>query len=488
MKSPRRSFSEKEIQNSLDNPAINKIKNELANMADILREESPSDATADDVHMQRRGPQTRGRGPMVNRGQDARVNATTDKTDRILKQLGEARGVDFGRHMKSEIIDEDDYDHDEESLPPPRPRPEKRSVEAPEQGLLTNRDAVFPRPGNAGRDSRLSAPELTRLQQLELEVENLKSDKKDASIGKRVPTDKPQTGRLRFARKPTQTPEGFQKVDLQSDFLFYDFSRDDFIFRPIDAPTQVLITNAKQANDGNGDESMLYDALQNCAGPRIDLRDLTYEDMYNLLTWLQFNSYPNVPFDIDWTSKYGNVNSLTLEQHNIRYLRIGATREEVARWRAMGLDYPRVRDREILKSDLEPEDRDIYRRAQYFAGNSPEEKVERFYSASAQLLAEYPRMLEACRHGIFDHIDLVDQHYDPKAHLRSLRESIGRMEKDAERYKEDPQFYLSLMAEIEGITTKANEIEQSLKNGVRVEPDAERVSLVFAPLAFFPVL
>jgi hypothetical protein len=483
------SFSEKQINQAVDNPEINRIKDELANMADLLRqEETPSEDRADDTHMQRRATQPRGRGPIGNRDKGARVDATTERTDRILKRLGEARGVDFSQHL-SKPQEEDDYDDEsEEGLPPPRPRPSGPGVAPQDKGLLTNRDAVFPQRGKPGLDERLSAPDLSRIQRLELELDSLKQDRKDEAAGKRVPTHEPQVGKLRFARKPTHTTDGFQKVDLQSDFLFYNWSRDDFVLRPVDAATQILVTNAKQAKDGVGDESMLYDALQNCAGPGIDLRQLTYPDLYYVLMWLQFNSYPNVPFDIDWTSKYGNLNKFTLEQHNLRYLRPSATREDIARWRAMGLDYPRVRDREILKSDLDPEDLSVYRRAQYFVGDTPEEKVDRFYSAPASVLAEYPKMLEKCNHGIFDHMDLVDQYYDPAVHVLQLRETARRIETDGDRYKEDPVFHLNLMSEAEGIRTRADEIEQSLKQGVRVEPDAERVTLVFSPLAFFPVL
>lgn len=480
-----RSYSEKEIASRLKNPEIDKIRNELTSMADDLRREDATEE-GDDSHMQRRSTQSRGRGPMANRQQDARVNASTETTDRILRSLSQMRGgVDFGRG-KPEA--QEQTDEEENDLPPPRPRPSGPGMVPQDQGLLTNADAYFPKAGSRNADQRMPAPDISRIQKLELELENLKKDSLDREKGKRVPTEQPTPGKLRFARKAKATPEGFQKVDLQSDCLFYDFPRDEFLLRPVDAATQVLISNAKQAKNGVGDESMLFDALQNCTTDNIDLRQLTYPDLYYVLMWLQFNSYPNVPFDIDWTSKYGNLNRFTLENHNLRYLRIGASREDVARWRGMGLDYPRVTDREILNSDLEKEDLDVYRRAQYFAGETPEDKVEAFYAASAQTLAEYPKMMDKCNHGIFDSVDLVDQHFDPAVQAQRLRDSADKMEQDSEKYKEDPEFYLSLMGEVEGLRTQAETIETSLKNGVRVEPDAERITLVFSPLAFFPVL
>ena len=504
----QRSYSEKQINKALDNPRILKKKAEITAMAEALKlAERPDDGTYadDDAEMQRPIAQPRApRGPLVNQSQEKRVEAAAENVERILRSLNRGNPADQ-QHAQEHAEDDGDAEDlsfldplpEENDLPPPRPRPGiRRTIPDPtekgEREIISNRDAArSPQyPGAQGKPEFHPQPSLSEMQTLRLQIEQQNKDIESLKAGKRLPVADPGTGKLRFARKPKIDMESAQKVDLLSEHLFYDFSPDDFTVRPVDIQAQFGITAAKQARDGAGDVLALVDVLQTLVNPAIDVQLLTRPDFYYLMYWLRFNSYPSIPFNIYWDSRYGHKIPYTLTKTNLTYKRAEPNLDDLMRWQEMGLDYPRMRDWLILEFfDLDPEDREIYRKAQWFKGDTPEEKVDRMYASSVDTLAQIDAFREACNHGVFDTVDLVDLYFEPAPWRETLLKAIATIHERAEEYKDsEPLMYVEIMATAEVYQTEADTIQAKLEKGERVEPDAERVSLRFSPLAFFPDL
>lgn len=512
-----RAYSEDMIQKALNNPAIQKVKSHITDMAEQLKhmesDGSPVTTQEDDQTFQRavskprQQPAQRPRGPLAGQNAERRVQAKEETVDRILHTLQQGRGQiptddadegeDIADPRNQGFVDDFDDGEDadpsdfvEPEMPPPRPRPRPgQARQRPENpGPITNRDVA--RGTQAQTGGYQPPPRLSDVQALRLELEQTRTEMAALRDGKRVPSADAGTGKIRFARKPTRAMGDAQKVPLLSEHLFYKFSPDDFTARVVDIQTQFMISQAKAARDGQGDVPMLIDALQLLVNPEVDLRLLTEPDFFYFLYWMRFNSYPAMPFNIRWRSRYGNENLFAVTEPNLRYLRCEPDLDDLVKWQDMGLDYPRMRDWEILNCmDLEPEDREIYERAQYFQGDTPEEKVDRMYAASPQALFEKDRMMAACNHGVIDTVDLVDLHFDPVKWRDQILSQIPAIREDAESYKVDePMMALQINARADAYQTEADAITDSLAKGERVEANAERVALRFAPLAFFPLL
>lgn len=132
-----------------------------------------------------------------------------------------------------------------------------------------------------------------------------------------------------------------------------------------------------------------------------DIRTLTVADFYYIMYWQRLNSYPNSPFEIDWTSRYGTDEKLVLTMDSLTVDFLKADAEEYAGYTAKGLKLPSVADLIFLQNTtVDADERWLYERAQFLTGDSLEEKLRRLDEADMSLLEDIRAFTEATQHGV----------------------------------------------------------------------------------------
>jgi hypothetical protein len=158
-----------------------------------------------------------------------------------------------------------------------------------------------------------------------------------------------------------------------------------------------------------------------------------------------------------------------------------------------GVCVPTLREWELLNADnlLTDEDKDIVLRAQFYTGNTLEEKVDNYFENGVTLDATY--LVEELRrrstHGVRNTVNLIDAKYDQKAYTKERRDYLENLKVEAMQYKDDnAPLYSVYMDEINEVTVEVEDLETKLKNGEQVRAEVETRPVRFSALEIFPFL
>ncbi len=251
--------------------------------------------------------------------------------------------------------------------------------------------------------------------------------------------------------------------------------------------------------------TLLVDALSRCIHG-LDTRDLTPPDFFFLMYWIRDNSFPTSPLRIEWISRYGNTNHLSIQKRDLVLTELEMTREEAAEWREKGITFPTVRDMEMLSDDdLPTTDRWMLQYAQYAAIENPAassdytgDKIAALHALSKQhglekSIALIDEFAGKITHGVRESFTIRDPQFEPLAaaqHFENLGKRImstlEEMPEEDTRGKED--VFLGLLSRANAYLAEAAGIRAAVEAGETVVAEEEVVALSITATDFFPSL
>jgi hypothetical protein len=377
--------------------------------------------------------------------------------------------------------------------PPPRMQrqafnpdldPETEREEPEDLGPITNRNS---RVDNSGPIAPPTIPEVDLLKK-QLSDTQARLEQLERGTGKPVETKEPKPV-LNLASRRKAYNSKYAAVIPPSQGNFYTFPIDQLRVKRIDVDIQRSITMAKTSRD----ISLLIDAVGATLESPLDIRDLTHEDWFYTLYYHLFASYPKSSFTLNWDSKYGNRNAYKITESDITYVNPGISKQEYTeKFLSKGICVPTLRDWELLNTDshLSAEDKDIFFRAQWYVGDSIEEKVDKYFECGETL--DYTYLVDELKarsiHGVRNTVNVIDAHYDQKVYTSQRREYLESLKIEAEQYKDNAPLHSVYLAEINEIAVEVEDLETKLANGEQVRAEVETHPVRFDALDIFPVL
>lgn len=424
---------------------------------------------------------------------DIRERRIPDNMRRRLEQSGQRPApqstsrsqtdTDFDDAMKLDIDDsalQDLLSSNAPQVPPPQ-APRQPPQPARTREVVTN---------NTNSGGAMAPPNITP-EQIRAKLARNKDENKEKDAPSRVVS--PAKPRLIVAPTTPETVD-YTRIELLSGFIFYE--HDELQVRKIDLVTHIKINRAQSTNDF----SLLVDAIGSTLLPGgLDIRDLTVPDFYFLLYWHRLNSYSSTPFNVTWTSKYGNQNTYRITDTDISYEPPKLSKEDFLQWYEEGYDLPRVRDIEVWeREEFSPEEEFIWNKAQWFRSlpydNPPslQGKVDGMMRTSGASLGAIERLNEfkkAIEHSINEVLEVTDAKFDAVKYMEGRIAYLKELKSRAvEIENSNPILYASYSEEIEIIGEEIKIYEAQLNMGGKVLPDIERVSLNLKPFDFFPAV
>lgn len=457
-------ISESRINKELNSPESEKIRRELSGMVrqfddDKAEVQEPEENFLPQGRPERREDAPLRRGPISGRDQDKRIKEARVPPPRMQRQA-------FNPDME-----------------PREDIEEEQPVE--DLGPITNRDVMTER--LAGPRTPPPIPE-TDLLKKQLKETQERLEALERNTGKPVETKNPKPPRNLASRRKKYNA-AYTSIIPPSKGVFYNFPVDAIRVKRIDVDIQRQITMAKVARD----MSLLIDAVGATLEEPIDIRDLTNEDWFYLLYYHLFASYPKSSFTLNWTSKYGNDNAYKIKESDISYINPGLTKDEyIDKYLTKGICVPTLREWELLNTDsgLSVEDKDVLLRAQYYVGDTIEEKVDNYFQYGETLDHTYlvDELKAQSIHGVRNTVEVIDAQYDQAVYTGQRREYLESLKSEAEQYKDNAPLHSAYSAEIEDITKEVKDLEDKLKRGEQVRAEVETHPVRFHALDIFPFL
>ena len=315
--------------------------------------------------------------------------------------------------------------------------------------------------------SEINKPQQTTLQkeQVQLQAQKL------------APVPDNPSGKAKYTFVPTHEDSSYERINLPSNCIFYDF--DSLLMREFDANDLSLIHKAVIRKNF----SLLVDAVGNTLKD-VDVRSLTTKDFFFLMYHHRLNDYPSSPYNIPWTSRYGNDNVTQIKTSDLNIVHLKLTEEDYQAYKALGLRYPTVRDLEVLQiEEFEVEEKWLLERAQWVVGDDLQEKIKKVASFPIKILEAIRKFREESDHGVVERVMLRDQHFDPEKSIEHLRKIAGQVR---ELSKNIDTGLDEILGRVKDLEEEANTIEISLKEGKEILPAEEEVELEINALRFFP--
>lgn len=296
----------------------------------------------------------------------------------------------------------------------------------------------------------------------------------------------------RFVIKQVEKSGNYLRINLLSGSVFYNGA--DVQIRKFNLTDAVVIQKAKE----NQDVTLLIDAVGASLSGDFDVRDLTMGDFMQLMYWHRFNSYPSIPFILNWTSQYGNAAQYRLLETEIQSKPMAISEEDLQPWLEQGYTVPRVRDHELFQREtFLPEEQYLITRAQYFTGVSStpgeppsiQDKIDMMTekaSESLDAVAKISEFSQLTDHGIIERVLLKDDKFNRLAYLNTLNEQKALLDRHIERLieaEDENARRESLMLEMQ-LDELEERIEKYSQEGAAAE--VEDVKLNIPLLNFFP--
>lgn len=289
---------------------------------------------------------------------------------------------------------------------------------------------------------------------------------------------------IRYQTSPQTNDSNFVSVMLPSKFIPYEFK--ELWVRPFNVDDIGAIAETQSAS--GLDFTKLVDTLNNAIS--CDVRDLTLPDFFYLLYWERLNSYLSSPFEIHWTSRYGNANITTVTQDCLITDYLEMSESEYAEYYESGLRLPTVRDSEVLaNNDMSSKDKWFFQRAQFLVwGDTPTEKIQAFKELganNADIISIIDAYDKSTHHGVREVITCHDMRYEPKAALAFLENEVKTLKESLESAKDKDFIVLALRTANEYID-EINDIREKLSKGENPLPKEEEQEVPYDLSEFFP--
>lgn len=455
-----------DIDKELNDPAVKKMKDDLSRLASrrLMEAEEEMDSRDDEEveddeeFVQEPLKNAARKGPLANRDKQDRIN----RTQKNMKE----RGLDPDSIIRRRF---DVNEADEE-----RPREVISNRPDRARAIPTNKDGI------------VDSPEIGLLQKLQKQIEDQARELKGLKEKNNAHTDSKPVSRL--AARGKKYDAMYEVINPPSQCLFYSFSPDDMGVKKIDVVIQQAIAAARRSRD----RSAYIDAV-GATFKDIDIRLLTNPDWFYVLYWHKWHSYPKSSLVMKWRSKYGNENRYKIQETDLQFVYPSISRPEfLEKYDSKGLCLPTLRDWELLNTpnDLTDEDRVLYAKAQFYKGDTIEEKVDHYFSTGQDLeRLELIAELEAeTNHGVIDTVDVVDNRFDPEVYLIQREANLEALRKEAELYVDSRVIYNTILSEADELSKEIETMRDILKNGGQVRAEVETQPVRFDALDIFPAL
>ena len=270
--------------------------------------------------------------------------------------------------------------------------------------------------------------ETKKVSKIEYEVQNRIESFDDVNyVGKeQIESATPQVSletrkEANFVQNPLT--DKYQSIDLPSGFIFYPF--DTLSIRKFEVRDLAKMSKVHSS----GSYKLFKEVIQGCIDR--DINQLTAGDFKYICYWLRLNSYPKTPMSVEWLSKYGNKNIALVRKEELEIYAPDITKEQLQEWRNKGFEIPTLKFSDIFDTDL-PEEQDfMYSNAQYFAGQTWEEKISNMESYleknGLEALNETQEFDKLIDHGVKEKLTVVDSKFDPEEYKKRLEEKIRKL-------------------------------------------------------------
>jgi hypothetical protein len=280
----------------------------------------------------------------------------------------------------------------------------------------------------------------------------------------------------------------WETVEFPSNGLYYN---KNLKVRPLKVRQAAQISNAVSS----GSFSAFLDVLDNNID--IPIRILTQPDFGFLLRWLKFKSYPKTPVTFTWWSKYENKNVTTITETALEFIRCDALEkhpDKVEEFKKLKMTYPRVADLEFESvAKLSDEDKWLFQYAQYFEGNTWEEKLDNLDEVT-DFNAQINNLKDILHHGCNEYVYVKDTHFNASDYISSLEsklEVIRNYNEDLQKRISTNSNSIGLQSELEAsyeiigaLTAELNELKSKPIESIVAEE--EEKLLPFRPYVLLP--
>jgi hypothetical protein len=295
--------------------------------------------------------------------------------------------------------------------------------------------------------------------------------------------------------KPTSEPQksfidsGFERLFIPSNGVPYDFG--SVGIRPFKGKEIAKLYRAYKTDNF----SLVIDAMNDCID--VDVREMTFPDLYYAMIFQRINSYNKSPLKIEWTSMYGNKQETILNVSDVKVNEIKINREEYQKWLqdseeiyGIKIRIPTVREQEILNIEkLSDDDEWMFRRSQFLDIKVPpkvnhvdylNKKLESMPLEFFEFLREFR---EACDHEVVEKLSLTDRLFEKEAAKAYLGKQVEVIYKamDFADSQINQENMLKVINKIEEIEAEIKAIDED-----NFQPKREEVNVDFDITKFFP--
>jgi len=377
---------------------------------------------------------------------------------------------------------------------PPRENPNQAPVDNPPEPRaldISELQAAFAKAGQAApKFNRPTAPETAR-EKLPTAREELLSSTAETPV-----SELPSSGNsLQTATELHQhrvngniAPGRFTVREiLPSNGVFYNYP--ELAIRPLSVPDYAKLYRARAETD----ETLFIDTIAGCVSG-VDVRDLSLKDFRYLLYKIRLISTLKSPYQLSYTSMYGNRCTYTVTSTSLDVKILAATAEEYQAWQQRGFNIPTLRDYEEYNSmavKLSQEDDWLWSRAKYIQGSSVEDKIRRLkqeFDPDILFtdLEEFVRKFE--EYGVTESVELADNKFNAQEALKKLREDLRRIDLVLEAPTLPPATADGLLTRRSDVAEEIRRLETELANTGEATPKRETITFSLEIADFFPVL
>jgi hypothetical protein len=290
---------------------------------------------------------------------------------------------------------------------------------------------------------------------------------------------------------PVKDSSPFQnRVELPSKGFFYTDIK-TVCYRPF----KVKDLNKVQQFLRTNNVTHLIDAIQNCIGDQVDVRELTRDDFFFLAYQIAFSSHIDPKFTFEWSSFYENINMETITPSTLQIVELNEKqlKAEVANYKDLKFTPGLVKHYEILHNNGFKEEEEsiwdeentlLYEQvAQYLDEATPAEQLARAeqIEVRSEEYLQLKKFIPLSQHNIKTELSVSDRHFEADKALAILKERYNRvLQLPEDSYEEMLQSSAGIYIEKSKIKTEIERIETALALSQEVRAMTEVTPFRFA--------
>lgn len=283
---------------------------------------------------------------------------------------------------------------------------------------------------------------------------------------------------------PNPVNDKYQSVNLPSNFRFYDF--DNIKVRKFEIRDLAKMHRVMQ----NESESMFKEVIQGCVDRSI--KSLTPGDFKYLCYWLRLNSYPKSPMTVEWRSKYGNESIAQVRKTDLTVFAPEITKEQLEDYRSRGFEVPTLEFADIFEEDLSDDDEFLYSNAQFFRGETWEEKISNLEKYTEEYgleaLNEVKKFDDLIDHGVKEELVVYDPKFDPIDYRKSLEDKVSKLKNRMTLVEPGTSEEAMLGLLLDTNQKELAQLVSKLEKGEVVQAEPETIFLEMDAIEFFSPL